>query len=51
MFENEKNLQFQDEDMTHDMTTSLRSELAAVEYKRDRLSSEVSLRIIIIIAS
>ncbi|KAK0089653.1 hypothetical protein PV325_006076 [Microctonus aethiopoides] len=37
----EKNLVHGDEDMTHDMTTSLRSELAAVEYKRDRLSSEL----------
>ncbi|XP_074113637.1 uncharacterized protein LOC141536796 isoform X2 [Cotesia typhae] len=27
--------------MTHDVTTSLRSELAALEYKRDRLSSEL----------
>lgn len=28
--------------MTHDVTTTLRSELAALEYKRDRLMSEVS---------
>lgn len=27
--------------MTHDLTTTLRSELAALEYKRDRLMSEV----------
>ncbi|KAH0552456.1 coiled-coil domain-containing protein 170 isoform X2 [Cotesia glomerata] len=32
---------FDQEDMTHDVTTSLRSELAALEYKRDRLSSEL----------
>lgn len=29
--------------MTHDLTTTLRSELAALEYKRDRLMSEVNL--------
>jgi hypothetical protein len=28
--------------MTHDLTTTLRSELAAMEYKRDRLVSEVN---------
>lgn len=28
--------------MTHDLTTTLRSELAALEYKRDRLMSEVN---------
>lgn len=28
----------------HDVTTSLRSELAALQYKRDRLLSEVNLR-------
>ncbi|XP_008551040.1 coiled-coil domain-containing protein 170 [Microplitis demolitor] len=32
---------YDQEDMTHDVTTSLRSELAALEYKRDRLSSEL----------
>lgn len=31
-----------DDDMTHDLTTTLRSELAALEYKRDRLMSEVN---------
>lgn len=31
-----------DEAMTHDLTTTLRSELAALEYKRDRLMSEVN---------
>ncbi|XP_029679120.1 coiled-coil domain-containing protein 170 [Formica exsecta] len=30
-----------DEAMTHDLTTTLRSELAALEYKRDRLMSEL----------
>lgn len=30
-----------DDAMTHDLTTTLRSELAALEYKRDRLMSEV----------
>lgn len=38
--------QMADEEMTgHDMTTTLRSELAALQYKRDRLLSEVSLLI------
>ncbi|XP_057336731.1 coiled-coil domain-containing protein 170 isoform X2 [Microplitis mediator] len=32
---------YDQEDMTHDVTISLRSELAALEYKRDRLSSEL----------
>lgn len=31
-----------DDAMTHDLTTTLRSELAALEYKRDRLMSEVN---------
>lgn len=31
-----------EEAMTHEVTTALRSELAALEYKRDRLMSEVS---------
>ncbi|XP_024871816.1 coiled-coil domain-containing protein 170 isoform X2 [Temnothorax curvispinosus] len=30
-----------DDAMTHDLTTTLRSELAALEYKRDRLMSEL----------
>ncbi|KYN35918.1 Coiled-coil domain-containing protein C6orf97, partial [Trachymyrmex septentrionalis] len=30
-----------DDAMTHDLTTALRSELAALEYKRDRLTSEL----------
>nr|XP_012232065.1 PREDICTED: coiled-coil domain-containing protein 170 [Linepithema humile] len=30
-----------DDTMTHDLTTTLRSELAALEYKRDRLMSEL----------
>lgn len=28
--------------MTHDLITTLRSEIAALEYKRDRLMSEVN---------
>lgn len=35
-------MQESDDAMTHDVTTTLRSELAALEYKRDRLMSEVS---------
>jgi len=31
-----------DDAMTHELTTTLRSELAAMEYKRDRLVSEVN---------
>ncbi|XP_054002962.1 coiled-coil domain-containing protein 170 isoform X2 [Hylaeus anthracinus] len=31
----------QEDAMTHDLTTNLRSELAALEYKRDRLTSEL----------
>ncbi|XP_076628794.1 coiled-coil domain-containing protein 170 [Colletes latitarsis] len=31
----------QEDAMTHDLTTTLRSELAALEYKRDRLTSEL----------
>ncbi|XP_071865454.1 coiled-coil domain-containing protein 170 isoform X3 [Bombus fervidus] len=31
----------EEEAMTHDLTTTLRSELAALEYKRDRLMSEL----------
>nr|CAD7571336.1 unnamed protein product [Timema californicum] len=31
----------QEEDMSHDMATSLRSELAALQYKRDRLLQEL----------
>ncbi|XP_034950861.1 coiled-coil domain-containing protein 170 [Chelonus insularis] len=30
-----------EDDMTHDVTTNLRSELAVLEYKRDRLSTEL----------
>ena len=33
-----------EEAMTHEVTTALRSELAALEYKRDRLMSEVRKR-------
>jgi hypothetical protein len=31
------------EEMSHDVTTSLRSDIAALQYKRDRLLSEVRI--------
>ncbi|KAF7992782.1 hypothetical protein HCN44_005126 [Aphidius gifuensis] len=33
---------FEADDMSHDVTTSLKSELAALEYKRDRLTNELA---------
>ncbi|XP_020711164.2 coiled-coil domain-containing protein 170 isoform X2 [Athalia rosae] len=36
-----RKIQESDDAMTHDVTTNLRSELAALEYKRDRLMSEL----------